>query len=307
MNPVFCPANNQLDLSRLRLQFEGNFNANILAAITNGIQDWVNPGLGNLGVTIANLNLARNAADGQYVIYVGTGAAAGTKARQPERTLGISYMAPENGYLFTSDPNLRRSISHEFGHLLGLADRYYEGYFHNPNQAGTRTTVPMDGILFPAEIDYVPATNLMSGGGGQWTLSNAQRQLVLSCTAEGQKSRRVVGLFNATPQASVNWRLPPTMYLSGDALFTPDPPPPDLAIAGYTLLGGLVFIAKARATLLGNSAVRNLWNLRPPPSGAASRITWFHHGKKYKRKHVVSTAPRIHRSMMRLIGTLAAS
>ncbi|HEY0552978.1 MAG TPA: hypothetical protein VGG20_01860, partial [Thermoanaerobaculia bacterium] len=168
-----------------------------------------------------------------------------------------------------------------------------------------------DPSLFPAESDYDPVTNLMAGGSAQWTLSSAQRQSVLSCTAETQKSRRVVGLFDEA-QASGNWHQPATMYLSSDifaSLYTPDPPPPDLAIAGYTLLDGLVFAAKAHATALGNNAVRELWNLRPTPddSGPNIRKTWFRYGKKHRSRRIVSTAPRIHRQQMRLIGMLAGS
>ncbi len=306
MIPVFCAANGQLDLSRLRLQFEDSSGSSFLSAITNGINDWVDPNKANLGISIVNLNLSRDPVAGEYVIYVGNGSAAGTRAREPERTLSISYVTPEGGYLFTTEPNLRRIASHEFGHLLGLADRYYEGYLHKRTEVGTRTTVPMDNILFAAESGYVPATNLMSGGSNDWTLSSVQRQLVLSCKEEDQKSRRVVGLFDET-QGSGSWHLPLTMYLSGGALFTPDPPPPDLAIAGYTLLGGLVFDSKARATALGNIEVRKLWNLRPPPSGTLTKITWFHKGKRHRRRHVVSTAPRIHRQRMRLIAALAGS
>jgi hypothetical protein len=299
MSPAFCPANGQLDLSRLRLVFDDiPFNAGFVATVMQGIQAWVPM----LGVAIVNLNLTQAAAASDYVLLAGNG----TQARAPNNLLRISYITANGGYLFFTDP--ARSISHEFGHLLGLADRYYEGYQHTPTVVGSRITVPMDGRLFSAESDYVPATNLMSGSGLPWSLTNAQRQLILACTDEGQLSRRVVGLFDST-QTSGSWSLPPTMYLGDDGLYTPDPPPPDLAIAGYTLLGGLVFKAKASATLLKNKAVRDLWDLRPAPGvpGTPIKKTWFRRGKQYRSRRIVSTGPRIHRQMMRAIGSLAGS
>lgn len=297
MSPVFCPAGGQLDLSRLRLVFDDiPFNESFVTTVMQGIQAWAPI----IGVPIMNLNLTQAAASSDYVIFVGNG----TRARVPNNTLRIAYVTADGGYLFPTDP--AQTISHEFGHLLGLADRYYEGYQHTPTVAGGRITVPMDGRLFPAEGDYIPTTNLMSGPGIPWSITNVQRQLIMTCTDEPQFSRRVVGLFDST-QTSGSWSLPLTMYLSGDALFAPDPPPPDLAIAGYTLLGGLVFIAKAGATSLGNKAVRDLWNLRPAPNvpGTPTRTTWFRRGKRYSSRRVVSTGQRIHRQMMRNIGNLA--
>ncbi len=306
MNPVFCPVQGELDLARLRLVFENGLDEALVTAIKNGIEDWVAVDRGNLGVSIVKLNLKRTtAATGDYIIYVGNGSAGDTKAREPERTLQISHVVATHGYLFSTESDLRRTAAHEFGHLLGLADRYYEGYSHKKHEVGNRLNVPMDSQLFPQEQDYVPSTNLMSGGASAWTLSEAQRKLVLACKSETQKSRRVAGLFDQN-QSEGSWHLPSTMYLSGDALMTPNgPPPPDLAIAGYMLVGGLVFMAKAGKTKLKNEPVRELWNLRPPPKKGAERKTWFRKGKRHKSRRMVSTAPRIHREMMRHIGQLA--
>lgn len=303
MNPLFCPSNGQLDVSRLVLAADGvALSPAFVNTIMTGIQAWAPL----LGVSIVNLNLTRAAAANDYIIYVGNGT--GTQAREPNNTLRVSYVTPTEGYLFITDPPW--AISHEFGHLLGLADRYYEGYQHTPSVAGQRISVPMDNIHFPAEGDYNPATNLMSNPGTSWSLTNAQRQSILACTEETQLPRNVVGLFDTTGSQGASWLLPPTMYLMGDDLWTPDPPPPDLPIAGYTLFGGMVFKAKAGTTAGGNGPVRDLWCLRSrvDTSGQpAIRITWFRRGKKYRSRRTVANGPRIHRQMMRLIGKLAAS
>jgi hypothetical protein len=306
MTPVFCPTNNVYDLGRLRLVGDGiSFSPNFAAMVATGIQAFVSQ-LGSQ-VSIINLNLTAPQTPSDYVIYVGDGN--GTRARQPNGTLRIAYVAPDHGYLFITDT--AQTVSHEFGHLLGLADRYYEGYSHTPLVVGTRTSIAMDGILFPNEPDYNPATNLMSSPSPNWSLTQAQRTWALTCTEEDQFTRRVVFLLDTTGSQGASWAWPPTgtMYLQGGELWTPDgPPPPDFPIAGYSLLGGIIFLAKASKTSLKNAPVRDLWNLRARVDAAgnsATRKTWFRKGKKHKGKRTVATGPRIHRQMMKNIGNLA--
>lgn len=298
--PGFCPATNgKLDLSRLRLASDGIVpSAGFVDSVASGIQALATV----LGITTENLDLAKDADASDYIIYVGDGT--GTRAREPNNTLRVSYVAPADGYLFTTDPDPAGTMSHEFAHLLGLADRYYEGYEHQLMQEGIRRTIPMDRRLFQGDGDYDPLTNLMSRAtGGSGALTKVQRDLILSCSDEVQFSRHVVGLFdNVQP----TWTVPETMYLNNGHLYTPDPPSNDLAIAGYTLLAAAICIPKAGHAVPKNSEVRKRWNLRSRYEPALEvKITTFRKGKRYKTKRTVPNGSRIHRRMMRLIGLLA--
>jgi len=301
MPAIFTPANGQLDLNRLRLQADGiPISPAFLATVIAGIQAWAPV----LGIPIVNLNPIRPPAPSDFPVYIGDGT--GTMAQEPQNTLLISYVASDHAYFF--DTATAPVISHEFGHMLGLADRYYEGYQHAPLVAGIRTSVPMDGTVFPNEPDYIPGTNLMSGAGAGWTVTAAQIQAIMSGTEESRQSRRVVFLVDTTGSLGSAWSAQPTLYLSGDNLWAPDPPPPDLPIAGYRVIGGLVFFAKAGPTGLGNGPVRALWNLRASVDGngqPATRLSWFRYGKKYRSRRLLPAGPRIHRPMMKMLGELA--
>src|SRR5947209_7904041 len=163
MMPVFSPKDGQIDAGRLRLVFDDDAqkDADIANKVGAGIRGWES----RLDVMIINLDLnpKRKPGPNDYQILIGKGAS----AREPEKTLMRSYVGPMGGYFFqpASNPAV---FAHEFGHLLGLADRYYEGYIYKSDiiskeKEGDNVTIPMAQSLFsdPPEPDYDPKTNLM--------------------------------------------------------------------------------------------------------------------------------------------------
>lgn len=91
---------------------------------------------------------------------------------------GVSYIdknARRNtGYMYLSGGG--NEAAHEFGHMLGLSDRYFEGVtanvssFNNQTANISRYTIPIAGIK---DNGYIYNNNLMSNGGSGLT----QRQL----------------------------------------------------------------------------------------------------------------------------------
>jgi len=126
------------------------------------------------------------------------------------------------GYIYVMRlpiPTVVPHVSHELGHVLGLSDRYYEAVYWLNNWAidltcadirrraymvgtndtrdgvldnGTvfrdsprlamRVTLPMSGIMVPADPTYNPLNNLMSNGAG--VLTNAQLNTIRARTSE---------------------------------------------------------------------------------------------------------------------------
>jgi hypothetical protein len=123
------------------------------------------------------------AADGlsanQNLITVGNGASA-DPAMVANQTSYVSGAKNNQGYFFASRNGSEGA--HEFGHMLGLSDRYAEGSFYQPNHnradhgLSGRFTVPLvlNGRQDPT--NYNPYNNLMSGSGTG--LSDRQLNLV---------------------------------------------------------------------------------------------------------------------------------
>ena len=165
-------------------------------------------------LTIANLDLMGPSKS--LIVTVGNK----FSAREPEKTLLVPYIDPKDpnpikGYFFFRNDGAEGA--HEFGHLLGLADRYFEVYvIDDMNQSGNRSSAPMGlGMFNVTEEDpsntpkYEPATNLMSNNTGTtWTLSKAQLDLVFNGQDETPKARNVIGIqktFGTDP----SFQLPP--------------------------------------------------------------------------------------------------
>jgi len=304
--PVFSPKDGKIDTDRLRLVLDEDAkkDADLANKVGLGIRAWES----RLGIAIINLDLNPNRKPDttDYQIIIGNGAS----AREPEKTLKRSYVSPTGGYFFQTLSN-PAVFAHEFGHLLGLADRYYEGYTYKSDiidkeKEGYNVTVPMAKSLFgdPQETYYDPKTNLMSSTPQDWTISSRQRQLILAGSEEPQLSRNVIGIFQSNATAK-NYKQPSSMYLSGDQLYTDNPTPQ--AIRGYTLEGAKkVFAAKAAKVPGGNSDVKTLWRkLKPQKFLGKIPVNIVRDGKRYRGPRVRPDGPRIHQAMMELIAQLA--
>ncbi|MFN6380386.1 MAG: RHS repeat-associated core domain-containing protein, partial [Flavobacteriales bacterium] len=92
----------------------------------------------------------------------------------PDQMHGVSYIDQNRrnntGYMYLS--NNAREAAHEFGHILGLSDRYFEGVVtdilsHSKQLSSTtRLTMPIADIK---DKGYNYLNNLMSNGGGHLT------------------------------------------------------------------------------------------------------------------------------------------
>jgi hypothetical protein len=151
-----------------------------------------------------------------FLVGRGTGAMPGTQSAR------ISYVsfAAGTGYLYerpTELPTRVRDVSHELGHVLGLADRYYDAVYWLKNRAIDRTctqirkglfdppetrdgiadpgpqlsdqprlavraTLPMSAAVLPGDAAYDPYQNLMSSGAP--ALTPGQVDLIRNQTAE---------------------------------------------------------------------------------------------------------------------------
>lgn len=125
----------------------------------------------------ANLNPNEN------IVTVGTGTSA--KPQSLENKISYVYGANKQfSYMYMQ--NGASEAAHEFGHHLGLSDRYIQGALLNTSFGyvlpGSRFTIPIFNINNdPVRIvtgGYNPRTNLMSNGGG--TLSQMQLSLVFA-------------------------------------------------------------------------------------------------------------------------------
>lgn len=309
MIPVFSPRNGKIDADRLRIVFDDiGTDASYIAAVIAGIKAWET----RLDIEIVNLDPGRAASSDHYIILIGNG----TKAVEPNKSLKRSYVGTTSGYLFRSESNAQ-TFAHEFGHLLGLADRYYEAYEYGDtitrktkggniikeDVEGVSITIPMSKDLFSTE-DYDPETNLMSGQSSEWTISSAQRQLILSGSEEHQPSRHIIGVFDSRMKLGP-YVLPDTMYLEGEQLKTITDKGELQLIVGYSLLGGIVFRPKHKVSD-EEKAVKGLWLLRSFFDDQGKLKTKkTRGGKVYRGARIAAAGPRIHRSMMRLIGGLA--
>jgi hypothetical protein len=314
MIPVFSPDGaKKLDADKLRLVFDDDFTKDpaIIASFQTAILGWAP----KLGIEINNLDVGRPPGTNDYRLVIGNG----VNAREPEKTLERSYVGPGGGYFFRTKSNAA-VFAHEFGHLMGLADRYYEGYQYTPDlpkeeKEGDNVTVPMAKSLFikdgdPAdpEADYNPATNLMSSTPAEWTISTAQRQSILDGKSEPQLARNVIGIFRANDNVSSVYHLPASMYLDKDGRFYTDDPPPPKPLVGYTLSiskGGAP-VAVPRSAKTREFEVKILWNrLKPRTFLGIFDVSVTHGGKKHKGGRVRADGPKIHQPMMRLIAKLA--
>lgn len=309
MIPVFPPKNGKIDADRLRVVFDDiAADPSYIAAVIAGIKAWES----RLGIPIINLDPGRPATSAHYVILVGNG----TNAAEPNKTLKRSYVGTTGGYFFYSESDAH-TFAHEFGHLLGLADRYYEGYEYGDTITrttkggsnikedieGVNASVPMSQNLFSAE-NYDPATNLMSGQSSDWTISSAQLHLILSGKEEPQLSRHIAGVFDSRMKSGP-YALPASMYLEGGQLKTVTKKGEIQPIAGYTLLVGVLFQPKHEVSAVEN-AVKSLWLLRSRFDDQGKLKTKsVRVGKVYRGIRKAAAGPRIHMPMMRLIGKLA--
>lgn len=303
MTPAFCPSNGQLDLSRLRLEFDDDFASDpaIVTAVKAGIKLWE----GKLGVQIVHL-LDPNRIDdsSDYVIKVGKG----KHAVEPNKTLTIPYAGADGAYLFGAGAG--NQVIHEFGHMLGLADRYYEGYQHDGDTVGDRTSVPMDPSLFPSESGYDENTNIMAGGGrggGPWTLSSAQLQAINACVEETPMPRNVVGIFD---DHDPNWKAPATMALIGGVLYGFAPDGSSVNVGGYKMQSADTVSARGAAGVLKSTTlkeVNKVWCARKKTL-LGHIVSKFHKGHGLHDLNLVShPGEHIHRKKMSEIAKLAGS
>ena len=103
-----------------------------------------------------------------------------TRSRQISHVYGINN---NKGYFYLKDGKYQNEGSHEFGHMLGLADRYHEAVKLEKSSIwkfGERSTVPMH-LNDPG---YDPQNNLMSGIGTG--LTKSQFEVV---TKKGSKEK----------------------------------------------------------------------------------------------------------------------
>jgi hypothetical protein len=125
----------------------------------------------------------------------------------------LSNAEKKGGYIFLNSGNVTNDINHEFGHILGLSDRYSETVSYNSSiSGGGRRNIinnlpagGRDGTI-PLEIksdkEHNSQTNLMSNPqGGTGTITSQQSNIIFNNKSEKQYFRPVI-LRDASPSNS---------------------------------------------------------------------------------------------------------
>ncbi len=309
MKPLFSPKDGKIDVDRLRIVFDDiNPIEGYIDIVKASIKKWEKV----LDVEIVNFDPGRSVESADYQILVGKGGG----ALEPNKSLTVSYVGPEGGYFFSPDANEEYTAIHEFGHLMGLADRYYEAYQYDDRQVeGGRGSVSMslwefkdkNGKIEEGEEDYDPHANIMSSSSKDWTISKNQRNFILSGKEETPRRRDVVGVFYSKG-ASGLFKPPDSMFLDEGQLYES----PGDRKAGYsTLLSGSVCIAHVPlADTASRSNIRELWRMRGNPTRRKRKRPKrvikgvLHRGPRISTYEEVP-GERIHRKIMSDIGQLA--
>jgi hypothetical protein len=323
MKPVFSPdAQLKVDVSRLRVVFDTDFKANFLPAdpkaadpketylkfIETALHGW------ELAICVAmvDIDLQHKEKPGDYVVQVGMG----ENAIDPGKTLHISYVNPAGGYFFQDDVNAT-IFAHEFGHLMGLADRYYNGYAYDPslNEAGDRVTVAMAPDMFKlpdgssSDPTYVPTGNIMSTPrGASWTVSMGQTATILARQEEPQNPMDVIGVFDKNDESGV-WSVPATMLRVGDFLFAAVATQPLRAGYTYSAVKRNIRTQAKREMPNGDKDVRVLWNKQVEKRDKKTGKLVYARTKGHGGRNLVDHREHayLHRAQMTLIARLAGS
>jgi hypothetical protein len=125
----------------------------------------------------------------------------------------LSNAEKKGGYIFLNSGNVTNDINHEFGHILGLSDRYSETVSYNSSFSGGGrrriiNNLPVGGRdgTIPLEIksdkEHNSQTNLMSNPqGGTGTITSQQSNIIFNNKSEKQYFRPVI-LRDASPSNS---------------------------------------------------------------------------------------------------------
>jgi RHS repeat-associated protein len=154
-----------MNLTQQEIQdYINNFANNIRDTWDNQTIDGVQVNTDNVRVLIAPEGMNEAALDrNENLLTVGTGRIADPNSI-PNAFYINSNSRRNTGYMYYQ--NQGSDAAHEFGHMLGLSDRYYEGVVTNRSDyEAERMNVP---IAFE-ESGYNYQTNLMSSSGGSLT------------------------------------------------------------------------------------------------------------------------------------------
>jgi hypothetical protein len=309
------------DLTALQIAAKATYVANLTASI----RTWkdVSAGYGS-PLTIANLDLEGAVPAKTFLITIGND----KSAPQPYKELKVSHVdtVARTGYFFFEKNGAEGA--HEFGHLLGLADRYFEVYsIASLEIEGGRATAPMARMMFSAPDNVVPAatenptstpryypvSNLMSNDvANNWTLSRAQLDFIFSGTDEPANRRDVIAIEDTSAAGWETLHLPSPVdgiVLSGNFLYAgPDGIRP---LAGYrfktTGTNKTPVPEVAAPTTAVKAVVSSVRNHQGP--GTEKKIKGGKFGDRYKhvsKTHTVRDRGKyIHREQMNIVGKLA--